>query len=90
MPHLRSWQIIHPSKWSVPQAEAYVQDTTAALTVGMHPLTLAMGPLVACNVLCSVIFLIARANPVWVDEMLDSLAQVSENMAGIMPKGSVN
>ena len=85
MPNLRTWQLFHPSKWTQDQAEAYVQDTAAALTVGISPVTMAVGPLAACNILLSVIYQIARHNPMLIDQILDSMAQCSEQMVIVDP-----
>jgi hypothetical protein len=68
----------NPMDWTDEQLAAYLQDSTANLTLGMMPVVQICSPLAAANMLLSILANIALANPQWITAILSSMAEVAE------------
>ena len=74
MPALREWQVNYPTYWTQPQARAYVQDATHALTMQIVPIAQAVGPLQTTAILHTLIVSMVRANPVYAHDIQGQMA----------------
>lgn len=75
MPIFREWIIHHPSDWTPVQAQAYVRDVTLGFVQAATPICAAIGPEKTCHIFLTVIAQIAKANPVWVENIKDAMAR---------------
>lgn len=85
MPSIRHWQLRPPDLWTPDDARDYIVDTTATLTGSMRPVLSAIGPLQTVNILLTMVYHIAKANPVWSDHIVTSLDEVADGIVKMMP-----
>lgn len=85
MPTFREWVIHHPRDWTPPQAQAYMRDTTMGFMQAIQPVAQALGPLNAVAILLTVVTQLARANPVYHENIKDHLANVYDLIDGLDP-----
>lgn len=85
MPTFREWVIHHPRDWTSQQAQSYMRDTTMGFTQAIQPVQVAVGPVNAVAVLLTVVTQLARANPVFHENIKDHLANVYDLIESIDP-----
>ena len=85
MPTLREWMLHFPTDWTPAQAQGFVQDTTFAMTNAMQPIAATVGPDRACAILLTIVTYIARANPVYHENIKDLLANTFDSLETINP-----
>ena len=76
MPHLREWMLHYPADWTPPQAQGYLQDVTMALGQTVTGIMSTVGPDRASAILLTLVCNMARSNPVYHENIKDSLAKV--------------
>lgn len=74
MPVLREWLMHFPTDWTPIQGKAYAQDVTMALVQAATPILNCIGPQNTAAVFLTVILNIARANPVYHENIKDMMA----------------
>lgn len=85
MPALIEWMMHYPADWTPVQARAYASHTLQQLTVGLRQPLEALGPSVVSSVLCTMIALIAQANPLAARDICNSLANAFDSIENIDP-----
>lgn len=68
----------------------YIRDTTIALNNAVFPICQAVGPTRACAVLLTIITTVARANPVYCEDIKNMMANMYDLVDQMDPmKGGV-
>ena len=76
MPQLREWMLHYPSDWTTPQALAYVRDVTVSLNNTIVPVVQAIGCTRTAAILMTIVTTIARANPVYHEDIKNVMANM--------------
>lgn len=85
MPVLREWLLHYPRDWTPAQAQEYIRDTTAALAQATLPIMHAVGPDRAAAILLTIVLNMAKANPVYHENLKDALARTYDAIDGMDP-----
>ena len=85
MPVLREWLMHFPSDWTMAQAKAYSQDVTMALVQAATPILNSIGPQNTAAVFLTVVLQIARANPVYHENIKDMMAATYNAVEALDP-----
>lgn len=85
MPQLREWLLHFPRDWTPVQATQYVQDITLALVNTTQPIMHTVGPDRAAAIMLTVILNMARANPVYHENIKDAMARTYDAIEALDP-----
>ena len=85
MPQLKEWLLHFPRDWTPPQATEYIRDTTMMLVNSALPIMQAVGPDRASAMFLTVILNMARANPVYHENIKDAMARTYDAVEQLDP-----
>ena len=85
MPNLKEWLLHFPRDWTQAQAQEYVRDTTHSLVNAALPIMHAVGPDRASAMFLTVVLNMARANPVYHENIKDAMARTYDAIEQLDP-----